>query len=125
MNFLKRLFGGAPRAGDRFIPIYVLSYRCNEPVASRLDTMSELSVDDGEHAYYVRKVLHTSGERRCFGQVEIQVWLDRNKRIVAHDVAGGRWLEADEYEAELVRFNAPPEEEREEQESGEDGEGQD
>ena len=115
MNFLRNLFGGGQRgAGDRFIPVYVLSYRCNEPVASRLDTMSELSIDDGEHAFYVRKVLHTSGERRCFGEVEIQVWLDRNKKIVAHEVSGGRWLDADEYKAELARFNAPPEEEDEE-----------
>lgn len=122
MNFLKNLFGGGQRGDSgRFIPVYVLSYRCNEPIASRLDTMSELSVDDGEHAYYVRKVLHTSGERRCFGQVEIEVWLDRNKRIVAHDVSGGRWLEPEEYEAELARFNAPPEEESEdEEESGDE-----
>jgi hypothetical protein len=53
--------------------------------------------------YYVRKVLHTSGASRCFGQVEVQVWLDGKKQITRHEVQGGRWLTAEEYAAEMGR----------------------
>lgn len=113
MNFLKRLtqlFGG--RAGSsrgRTIPIYVLSRRCNEPVAGSVDLFNELSQsEDSAYTYYTRKVLHTSGERRCFGQVEVQLWLNQNKEIAHHEVEGGRWLTAEEYAVELARFNAPP-----------------
>jgi hypothetical protein len=51
----------------------------------------------------VRKVLHTSGASRCFGQVEVQVWLDGKKQITRHEVQGGRWLTAEEYAAEIER----------------------
>lgn len=112
MNFLKNLFrllsGGAPRGNSRYLPIYVLSHRCNEPVCGQVDLLNELSqVDDGPHAYFTRKVLHTSGERRCFSQVDVTLYFNQNKQVVEHEVSGGRWLSADEYEAELARFRAP------------------
>jgi hypothetical protein len=50
----------------------------------------------------VRKVLHTSGKGRCFGEVEIEVWLDSKKRLVRQEVHGGRWLSVEEYEAEVA-----------------------
>jgi hypothetical protein len=66
--------------------------------------------EEGEYAYHTRKVLHTSGERRCFSQVEVNLYFNRDKQLVHHEVEGGRWLDATEYQAELARFNAPPEE---------------
>lgn len=110
MGLFKRLAGlfSGGRSGPRFVDIYVLSRRCNEPIAGRVDLFNELSLAEEEHDYYARKVLHTSGERRCFDQVEVQLWFNRNKEIVDHQVSGGRWLEADEYAAEVARFNAPP-----------------
>jgi hypothetical protein len=114
MNLFQRiaqLFRGGPTpTSNRFFPIYVLSRRCNEPIAGQLDLLNELSLDEDD-AYYGRKVLHTTGERRCFDQVEVLLWFDRSKQLLRHEVQGGRWLEADEYEAELARFNAPPAEE--------------
>ena len=119
MNFLQRLaslFSGRPSGDTRFLPVYVLSRRCDEPLAGQVDTMNELSRTDEDGAlFYGRKVLHTSGERRCFDQVEVQLWFDRNKALLRHEVSGGRWLEEEEYESELARFNAPPEEEEAEQ----------
>jgi hypothetical protein len=118
MNFFRRianLFSGKPSStGNRQLPIYVLSRRCNEPLAGQVDLYNELSQseEEGGHAYYARKVLHTSGERRCFDQVEISLWFDQSKKLVEHEVVGGRWLEEEEYQAELARFNAPPEEEQ-------------
>lgn len=120
MNLLKRLAnlfsGGAPRGDKRYLTIYALDRRCNEPISGQVDLLNELSkTDDGEYAYYTRKVLHTTGERRCFSQVEINLYFDQNKQVVHHEVQGGRWLTSDEYAAELERFNAPPPEESEEE----------
>jgi hypothetical protein len=112
MNFFRRLFGGKPTSSaGRMLPIYVLDRRCNEPIAGQVDLFNELSqAEEGEYVYHTRKVLHTSGERRCFSQVEVNLYFDRDKQLVHHEVAGGRWLDATEYQAELARFNAPPEE---------------
>jgi hypothetical protein len=114
MNLLKRLAtlfsgGGAPRADKRYLTIYVLSRRCNEPVSGQVDLLNELSKpDEGEYAFYTRKVLHTTGERRCFAEVEVQLYFNPNKQVVHHEVEGGRWLTSQEYSEELARYNAPP-----------------
>ena len=116
MNFfrsLANLFRGGSGGNSRTLSIYVLSRRCNEPIAGQVDLLNELSLtdDDSSHAYYARKVLATSGRNRCFDQVEIELWFNQGKQVAEHQVVGGRWLEADEYEQELARFNAPPEDE--------------
>lgn len=125
MNLLKRLAslfsggGGIPSGDKRYLTIYALSRRCNEPVSGQVDLLNELSKpDEGEYAYYTRKVLHTSGEHRCFSQVEISLYFNQDKRVMHHEVEGGRWLTSDEYAVELARFNAPPEEDDDEAETG-------
>lgn len=116
MSFFQRiinLFSGRADSG-RMLPIYVLNHRCREPIEGTIDKHNELSVvEEGEYNYYVRKVLHTSGRDRCFGEVEVQLWFDGNRQLKQHEVVGGRWLDADEYAQELERFNAPPEDEEE------------
>ncbi len=97
------LFGRGPSASGRYLPVYVLSHRCHEAVVGQIDLMNEVSLDEEQQGgYYVRKVLHTSGKGRCFGEVEIEVWLNRDKKLLRQEVHGGRWLTADEYEAELA-----------------------
>jgi hypothetical protein len=108
---------------DRYLTIYLFSNRCREALYGRIDRMNELSVaepsdGEGESAsempagavWYVRKVIHTTGENRCFAQVEAEVWLDSRKQVLAHNVIGGRWLEEDEYnqliDEELARRQA-------------------
>lgn len=133
MSFLSRLLnrfkGGASSTRDRYFSIYVLDQRCREPLSGQVDLMNEISIsDEQDAAFYVRKVLHTSGRDRCFGQVEIQLWLDQNKNLLRHEVQGGRWLTAEEYAAEVARqaveANAavPDQEEEEEAPSEEDKE---
>lgn len=104
MSFFKRLMsafsGKAPTGSDRYLPIYVFSQRCREPVTGQVDLLNEISIGE-EGGYYVRKVLHTSGKDRCFGQVEVELWLDTHKRIARQEVHGGRWLTAEEYQAEV------------------------
>lgn len=114
MSFLSKLFGplfGQPPSGsNRYLPIYALSHRCREAVTGQVDLMNELSLDDeSKGGFYVRKVLHTSGRGRCFAEVELELWLDGNKRIVRQEVHGGRWLTAEEYAAELAREKAEQE----------------
>jgi hypothetical protein len=101
MGFLQRLtslFSSRPAADRRYLPIYVLSQRCREPLAAQVDLMNELSLaEEGGPPYFARKVLHTSGRNRCFDQVEVQLWFDSSKQVVSHEVSGGRWLSEEEY----------------------------
>ena len=117
MSLLKRLaslFTGRPASGSRNLTIYVLSKRCNEPLSAEVDTLNALSgSDDGDASYYTRKVIQGTGKNRCFTQVEVELWFNSQRVLLRHAVSGGRWLSAEEYEAELERFNAPPEEEDE------------
>lgn len=119
MSILKRIasfFTGSGGSGSRNLTVYVLSTRCKEPMAADVDTLNALSgSDDGDAAFYTRKVIQGSGRNRCFAQVEVELWFDSGRKLLRHAVSGGRWLTAEEYEAELERFNAPPEEEEEDE----------
>ena len=107
MGFFSKLMaaftGKAPRGSDRYLPIYVLDHRCREPITGQVDLLNELSLAEEEGGYYVRKVLHTAGKSRCFGQVEVELWLDAKKQVTRHEVQGGRWLTAEEYADEVDR----------------------
>jgi hypothetical protein len=118
MNFFKsiaKLFSRTPSGSDgRMFTVYLLSRRCNEPLAGQVDLLNELSqTDEGAHAYYTRKLFRTSGQNRCFDQVEVELWFDQNKKLVEHQVQGGQWLSIEEYEREFARFHTPPEPEGE------------
>ncbi len=101
-KILAAFTGKAPTGGDRYLPLYVLDHRCREPISGQIDLLNELSLAE-VGGYYVRKVLHTAGKRRCFSQVEVQLWLDGKKQITRHEVQGGRWLTAAEYAAAVER----------------------
>ncbi len=125
MSFLKKLasfFSGGGGGGNRSLPIYVYSNRCREPIMAEIDLVNSLSRDDEkDDRYYTRKVLQGSGKNRCFTQVEVEIWFDRGKKVSHHEVSGGRWLTQEEYEEELIRFNAPPEEENTEADDSQSG----
>ncbi|HRJ43314.1 MAG: hypothetical protein KJZ86_05585 [Caldilineaceae bacterium] len=124
MSFLKRLaslFTGKSSSGGRNLTVYVLSTRCNEPLSAQVDTLNALSgSDDGDAALYTRKVIQGTGKNRCFAQVEVELWFNSQRGLLRHAVTGGRWLTAEEYETELERFNAPPEEEEDDEIAGAD-----
>jgi multidrug efflux pump subunit AcrA (membrane-fusion protein) len=109
-RLLNSLKGKPPMGDDRYLTIYVWGNRCREPIAAQVDLMNELSLtDDGDGSYYVRKVVHSAGKHRCFDQVEVELRLDAKKRVADHTVTGGRWLTAQEYEAEVARLAAEAE----------------
>lgn len=111
MNIFKRITsffqGGGTASSNRYFPIHVLSRRCREPLTGQVDLLNELSLteeDDG--AYYTRKVLHTSGRTRCFDQVEVLLWFDKNKQLLRQEVWGGEWLEVEAYARAEAEFQA-------------------
>ncbi len=113
MSFLKKLvslFSGGGGGDNRALPIYVFSTRCREPIMAEIDLVNSLSRDEeSDDKYYTRKVLQGSGKNRCFTQVEVEIWFDRGKKVSHYEVTGGRWLTQEEYQEELIRFEAPPE----------------
>lgn len=96
--------GGGP--AKRFLSVYILNFRCNEPLSARIDLHNDLSsADDNPDAtFFVRKVLSTSGVQRCFDSNEVQIWLDQRREIVNIEVSGGKWLSEEEYESALADF---------------------
>ncbi len=63
MNLFKRLAGlfsggGGTSAGGRYLTIYLLSRRCNEPVSGQVDTLNELSQSDDARVH----LLHAQGD---------------------------------------------------------------
>lgn len=107
-NRLRRLFAPGRAATNRYLDVYILNFRCNEPLATQIDLYNDPSpADEGaEAAFFVRKLLSTSGLQRCFATNEIQIWLDRNRRVVNYEVEGGRWLAPEEYAKEIGLFRA-------------------
>lgn len=106
-NRLRRLFAPGRAATNRYLDVYILNFRCNEPLATQIDLYNDPSPAEGtEAAFFVRKLLSTSGLRRCFATNEIQIWLDRNRRVVNYEVEGGRWLDPEEYAKEIGLFRA-------------------
>jgi len=76
-----------------------------------VDTLNALSgSDDSDASYYTRKIIQGTGKNRCFTQVEVELWFNSQRGLLRNAVIGGRWLTAEEYAAEVERFNAPPEE---------------
>lgn len=96
MAFLKRLFGGSggasPQkgthgaAGDRGLYFFVKAFGCDEVYRVRIDPMNDLSQNDNEKGYFVRKV--ASGVK-CFKRVELEFSFNGNKQLVDTRVQGG------------------------------------
>jgi hypothetical protein len=112
MNIFKRIAnffqgGGATSSSNRYFPIHVLSRRCREPLVGQVDLLNELSLtEEDDNTFYTRKVLHTTGRTRCFDQVEVLLWFDKNKQLQRQEVWGGEWLEEDAYERAEADFQA-------------------
>ncbi len=111
MNFLKRIAsffrGGGTASSGRYFSIYVQSRRCREPLVGQIDLLNEVSLtEEDDSAYYTRKVLHTTGRTRCFDQVEVLVWFNKDKQLLRQEVWGGTWLSEEEYAQAEAEFQA-------------------
>lgn len=104
---IRNFFQAGTGSSRRHLIIYVLNFRCNEPISAQIDLYNDLSPAEEERkdvSFYVRKILSTSGSQRCYDTNEVQVWLDGRRRVVDYEVAGGKWLEAEDYQVEMARF---------------------
>jgi hypothetical protein len=111
MSFLKKLFGGGnpsmPKTSDSSDPnalwLYVQCAKCGAPVAIRVDTRNDISIDYETGGRYLRKEIMDS---TCFQLMYADVRFDGNGRITEQDIQGGKFLTRDEYETVRDEFEA-------------------
>lgn len=108
MNVLKRLFGGATKAGvssedaDAMV-YYVKGHKCGAVTRVRIDRRNDLSRDDDD-LFFVRKVVVDS---KCYGQVEVELRFDQHYVETSREIKGGVFVSREEWEA--AQSDAPHE----------------
>ena len=97
MDFFKRLFGGgAPKERGQYY--YVKPTGCTEIVRVRVDTMNELSQNDENNGYFVRKSARGTSYK-CTRSAELYLTFDGQKRLHNTEVTGGTLVTQADYEA--------------------------
>jgi hypothetical protein len=92
MTILKKLFGGTTSASEkRFLDFSVQCNRCGETIEGRINLANDLSRNDDNNGYFVRKVVMGSG--RCFQQVEVEMQFDANHKLLEKQARGGMFVE--------------------------------
>ncbi len=100
MNFFKRLFGGGGGSQPRGQYYYVKPTGCTEVVRIRVDSMNELSQNDENNGYFVRKNVRGTGYK-CTRSAELYLTFDGQKRLQNTEITGGTLVTEAEYEAWL------------------------
>lgn len=97
MEFLKKLFGGGKATSDdaSAMFLYLKGKKCGAITRLRIDMRNDLSLNDDDQ-YYVRKV---AVDNKCYGQVEVELWFDANKREVNRQITGGTLVSEEEWQA--------------------------
>ena len=97
MEFFKKLFsGGAPKQRGQFY--YVKPTGCTEVVRIRVDTMNELSQNDDNDGYFVRKSARGTSYK-CTKTAELLLEYDTQKRLTNTEILGGVLVSEAEYDA--------------------------
>jgi hypothetical protein len=92
MNFLNKLFsGGSAKPQSSFFDFTVKCNRCGEAIEGRVNLANDLSRNDDNNGYFVRKVVMGSG--RCFQQVEVELQFDLNHKLLEKQACGGTFVE--------------------------------
>jgi hypothetical protein len=96
MNFFKKLFsGGAPQQRGQYY--YVKPTGCSEVVRIRVDTMNELSQNDDNDGYFVRKSARGTSYK-CTKTAELLLEYDSQKRLKNTEILGGSLVTQAEYD---------------------------
>lgn len=111
MSFLNKLFGGGnpalPKASDSSDPnalwLYVQCGKCGAPVAVRVDTRNDISIDYETGGRFLRKEIMDS---TCFQIMYADVRFDGNGKIIEQTVERGKFLTQAEYETARATFEA-------------------
>ncbi len=105
MGFLDRLkgfFASGPAAEEAdVIFIYVRCDRCKEVIRGRIDRRNELARSNG--GFIWRKELMGTGKNRCFQRIEVILEFDDRREITEQRIYGGKFVTAEEYEAEKAK----------------------
>jgi hypothetical protein len=103
MNIIKRLLGGsAGPAGDNGLYYYLKSDQNGQIIRVRINPANDLSQLDEGSGYYVRKVVVGSPS---YVRMELELTLDRERKVVDAQVKGGKLVDEAAYE-EYTAANA-------------------
>ncbi len=94
---LRKIFSAFRNPAQYRTPLYPISVRCSrcgEVISARVNLHHDLSLLDeagpGGSAYLSRKTLVGSG--RCFQRIEVELYFNRDRRLVYHEIRGGELL---------------------------------
>ena len=92
MNILKKLFsGGAAKPQGNLFAFTVKCKRCGETIEGHINLANDLSRNDDNNGFFVRKVVMGSGH--CFQQVEVEMQFDANHKLLEKQIHGGTFVE--------------------------------
>jgi hypothetical protein len=111
MSFFKNLFGGGAKSDSdaNALWLYVQCSKCGAPVAIRVDTRNDISVDYETGGKYLRKEIMDS---TCFQLMYADVQFDGTGKIMEQTVQGGKFLTRDEFDTARAEFDAKKEAKR-------------
>ena len=92
MSFLKKLFSGSPRSGQKEYYVFnVKCKRCGEIIEGRVDVDNDLSgeYESGGDVFYCRKVLMGEGKNLCYQQIEVGLKFDSKRKLLERRVESG------------------------------------
>ena len=92
MSFLKKLFSGGPRSGQKEYYVFnVKCKRCGEIIEGRVDVDNDLSVEyeSGGDVFYCRKGLMGEGKNLCYQQIEGGLKIDSKRKLLERRVESG------------------------------------
>ena len=78
--------------------VYVRCNRCGEQLRSRINLSDDLSIDyqgGNDQTYHSRKTI--VGGTGCFERIRVELKFDMNRKLIDRQIAGGEFIEADEY----------------------------
>jgi len=108
MDFLKKLFGHADQSASKAtdggnpgdlqgLYFYVQCDRCGAAVRLRADKQYDLINEEGGYVWH-----KTIVDNRCFRPMPTVVYLDSHYTMTRHEITGGHYITAGEYESLLA-----------------------
>lgn len=111
MSFIRRMFGGgnpavpggSDKADANALWLYVQCGKCGAPVAVRVDTRNDISIDYETGGRYLRKEIMDS---TCFRLMYATVTFGGDGKIADKEIEGGKFLTEQEFEQAQAEFVA-------------------
>lgn len=101
MDFLRKLLGGgagAPGRGDIGLYFYIRPRGCQEVVRVRIDPNNDLSLEDDNRSYFVRKSVRGT-TYKCTRSAELYISFGADRRVREIEVMDGEQVSEEDYTA--------------------------